>query len=99
MAALVSQKLVTTSSLGQAGNRVRIDADRTGGLINTEIILVDPDFIDETNTQPGGDLLDHVLQKRAGYLHHWGPRRRFLTTRDVLAFTFLNLTAGLSILY
>ena len=77
---------------GQAGNRVRIDADRTGGLINTEIILVDPDFIDETNTQPGGDLLDHVLQKSGIYTIR--VQDAGLDNTGSYNITFLNLTAG-----
>ena len=46
---------------GEAGDRAIISAVTTSGLLNTEIILVDPDFVNETNTQPGGDLLDHEL--------------------------------------
>ena len=54
---------------GEAGDRVRIDVDKTGGdyYFNTEMLLIDPDQIDEANTQPEGDLLDHVLQKTGTY--------------------------------
>ena len=46
---------------GTANDRILIDADMTGGALDTEILLIDPDYQDETNTQPGGDLMDHVL--------------------------------------
>ena len=79
---------------GEAGDRVLIDADVVSGVhgFDTEIILIDPDFSDEANTQPGGDLLDHVLQKTGTYtiivqdagLNHTGSYK----------ITLLNLTRG-----
>ena len=41
---------------GEAGDRVLVDVDKTGGqqYFNTEMLLIDPDQIDEANTQPGG---------------------------------------------
>jgi len=78
--------------VGQAGDRVRIDVDRTGGVIDTEIILVDPDFINETDTVPGGDLLDHVLQKSGIYTIL--VQDSGLNNTGTYCITFLNLTAG-----
>ena len=52
---------------GEAGDRVRIDAEPTSGYLDTEMILIDPDYLDEANTQPGGDLLDHILLKTGLY--------------------------------
>ena len=79
---------------GTAGNRIMIDVDRTGGnaWFDTEILLIDPDFENETNTQPGGDLLDHVLLKTGTYTI-------FVQDTDLNDYgsyniTLLNLTAG-----
>jgi hypothetical protein len=64
---------ITTSDMdayqfyGEVGDRVIISAVTTSGVINTEIILIDPDFSDESSTHPGGDLLDHILQKTGLY--------------------------------
>ena len=79
---------------GEVGDRVLIDADVVSGVygFDTEIILIDPDFSDEANTQPGGDLLDHVLQKSGIYnifvqdvdKNHTGSYK----------ITLLNLTRG-----
>lgn len=79
---------------GEAGDRVVIDAAKTGGnfYFNTELRLIDPDLMDEEHTQPGGDLLDHTLQKSGVYT---------IIVQDVdldhpgsYCLTFINLVTG-----
>ncbi|MDB4444644.1 fibronectin type III domain-containing protein [bacterium] len=77
---------------GKSGDRVLIQTVEVSGAINTEMVLVDPDFVDETSSAPRGNLLDHVLEKMGTYT---------VLVRDddslntgSYNITLLNLTAG-----
>ena len=79
---------------GEAGDRVLVDVDKTGGqqYFNTEMLLIDPDQIDEANTQPNGDLLDHILLKTG--LYTIVVQDAGLDEYGSYNITLLNLTAG-----
>jgi hypothetical protein len=77
---------------GTAGDRVVIDAETASGFLDTEILLIDPDFLNEVDTFPGGDLLDHILLKSGSYTIV--VRDNGLDHTGSYCLTLLNLTAG-----
>jgi hypothetical protein len=53
---------------GNVGDRVLVNAVRSNATaLDTEILLIDPDNIDEVDTLPGGDSMDHNLLETGLY--------------------------------